>query len=337
MEKVFISYSHGESDFCDRLVLDLRASEVPATYDKWLLRVVDSIIQKIATEVSEADRVIALLSPGSVESNWVKKELAVAMSGEVNTGLVKVLPALIEDCNLPSMLKDKFYADFRYSYYNGLRAVLEALLPSFYEREKFARNEQIESAHQELRKIVANGDRDKVYSWFRSNGYALAALFGRLWAVSEAVPQFPVGTDMADFLVINGQSGRYELSLIALSSTSWSLEGEDVVPREAQRLQGMLEWCREHEEEVRRSLVIKMASSYGAEQIAPIDRRSWHPSPDGAALEINAKLLLGRRHDYGKRENDLRNSIYNETQHGVDIISYDRVLDAIEKILRNRF
>lgn len=83
MEKVFISCSHGDTNFADHLVLDLRASDVPATYDKWLLRVGDSIIQKIAAEVSEADSVIALLSPASVESNWVKKELALAMAGEV--------------------------------------------------------------------------------------------------------------------------------------------------------------------------------------------------------------------------------------------------------------
>src|SRR5271166_4907951 len=150
MEKVFISYSHGDARFCDRLVMDLHISDVPATYDKWLLRVGDSIIQKIATEVSEADRVIALLSPASIESNWVKRELALAMTGEVNKGGVKVLPALIADCELPHMLADKFYADFRYSYYYGLRALLEALLPSVYDHEKFIRHEKVESAHREL-------------------------------------------------------------------------------------------------------------------------------------------------------------------------------------------
>jgi hypothetical protein len=336
MEKVFISYSHGDARFCDRLVMDLRASDVPATYDKWLLRVGDSIIQKIAAEVSEADKVNALLSPASVESNWVKRELALAMTGEVNTGGVKVLPALIGDCELPHMLADKLYADFRHSYYYGLRALLEALLPSFYEREKFIRHEQIESAHRELEKIVAEGDRDKIYNWFSSNGYALAALFGRLWAVSEAVPQFPVGKEIADFLVINGQSGRYELSLIVLGNTSWSIEDEGIARREAQRLEGMLKWCRKHEKAVRHALAIKMASTYGADQIAPVDRGRWTPSVYRHHLEIDAKLLLGRRSDFGEEENNLRHGIYNETKHGVDIISYDRVLNAVEKILSGR-
>jgi hypothetical protein len=46
MQTVFVSYSHTDSDFVDGLVLDLRESEVPATYDKWLLRVGDSIIER---------------------------------------------------------------------------------------------------------------------------------------------------------------------------------------------------------------------------------------------------------------------------------------------------
>ena len=71
MESVFVSYSHDDSEFADRLVLDLRESEVPATYDKWVLRVGDSIIEKIADTVADSDGVIALLSPNSVQSNWV--------------------------------------------------------------------------------------------------------------------------------------------------------------------------------------------------------------------------------------------------------------------------
>jgi hypothetical protein len=285
------------------------------------LRVGDSIIQKIAAEVSEADRVIALLSPVSVNSNWVKKELALAMIGEANKGDVKVLPAVIADCEVPPMLADKLYADFRHSYYQGLRALLEALRPSFYEHEKYISKQRIESAGRELGKIVAEGNREEVYGWFCSNGYALAALFGTIWAVSEAVPQFPFEQEAADFLVVNGQSGRFELSLIVLSDTNWGIGGKDIARRETKRLLRMLKWCREHEEEVRHLLAVRMASSYGAEEIAR-----------GLPLEIGAKLLLGRRRDYGKKQNELRSSIYRETAHAVDIISYDRVVDAIVKL-----
>ena len=47
METVFVSYFDDDSDFADRLVLDLGESEVPATYDKWRLSGDDSIIEAL--------------------------------------------------------------------------------------------------------------------------------------------------------------------------------------------------------------------------------------------------------------------------------------------------
>lgn len=53
----------------------------------------------------------------------------------------------------------------------------------------------------------------------------------------------------------------YELSLIALSNTTWSIKDEKMARREAQRLEEMLQWCRNNEEAVRHALAVRMASS----------------------------------------------------------------------------
>lgn len=334
MHKVFVSYSHDDAALTERLIRDLRVSAVPATYDEWLLHVGDSIIQKISAEVSDSDNVIALLSPASVESNWVKKELALAMSAELDAGKTKVLPAVIADCNVPPMLADKLFADFRRGYYVGLRALLETLLPRFYEHEKFIAGERIEAAQKELATLVEGGDRKRTVAWLRFNSFSLASLFGRLWAVSEAVPDFPVNGDVADFFVINGQSARYHLSLVLLSDTTWNIRNADVARREIARLRSMLAWCRTNEEEVRHVLAVRMASSYGAEQIAPSEREPWRSLHCERPLHIDAKLLLGRRRDYGDAENDLRNSVHDETRGDIDILSYDRLSEAIGLLLR---
>ena len=67
MENVFVSYSHSDSDFADRLVDDLRASEVPATYDKLLLRVGDSIIETVVPNL--------VLIPSSIDLTGAELEL----------------------------------------------------------------------------------------------------------------------------------------------------------------------------------------------------------------------------------------------------------------------
>jgi hypothetical protein len=324
MQTVFISYSHKDSEVADRLALDLRESEVPATYDKWLLRVGDSIIEKIATAVSDSDSVIALLSSASVESNWVKKELSLAMTGELKTRNVKVLPAVLDDCELPPMLADKLYADFTRSYYHGLRKLLEALCPSFYEHERYIRKEEYERAESELRNLLPANDLNAIREWSYANGYAFAALFGELWAVSEGIPRIPIGNDVADFMIVNGQSGRYEFSIIMLGDPTWRNVDTESLLREAERMEKLVEWCKRNEVAVRRTLAVRMASTYGAEQIA---------GPYGRAhLIVDAKLLCGRREEYGSRENELRNKMYETSNHAIDIMSYDRLLDVLKKI-----
>lgn len=333
MQSVFVSYSHSDSDFADRLVDDLRASEVPAIYDKLLLRVGDSIIEKIAETVVGSSAVIALLSPTSVNSNWVKKELSFAMTGEIEQRGVKVLPAVIAECEIPALLSDKFHANFLGGYYYGLRQLFEALCPEFYVHSKLIRKEQIEKARQELKELLPTNDLHALARWFSANGFALAALFGRLWTVSEALPKFAVGDDHADFIVVNGQSGRYELSLIMLGNPTWKGVDTDELLLELERLQSLLKWCRDHEQDVRRSLALRMASTYGAEQIAPSAKRFSHGR--GYHLNMDTKLICGRREDYGSKENALRNEIYERTAHAVDIISYDRVIDVLSKVNGN--
>src|SRR5262245_13924378 len=82
MESVFISYSHKDEKFVDQLATDLCYSDVPATYDKWMLKVGDSLVDRISAAVVEAASIVAVISQTSVTSNWVRKELSLAMTGE---------------------------------------------------------------------------------------------------------------------------------------------------------------------------------------------------------------------------------------------------------------
>jgi hypothetical protein len=247
------------------------------------------------------------------------------MAGEVTKRQIKVLPALIADCPLPPMLFDKLYADFRHGYYFGLRRLLEALCPDFYYDQKFFQKEEIEKAEQNLRELLPNEDVESLWLWFSKNGYALAALFGRLCTVLEAIPRVSLGTETVDFIIVNRQSGRYDLSIVVLGNPNWIRVYPDELMQEAERLERLLQWCKDHDDFVRRTLALRMASTYGGEQIAQYQ----------CYVEIDAKLLCGRREEYGDAENRLRNEIYTNTNRRVDVISYDRVVDALSKIGRN--
>ena len=54
-----------------------------------------------------------LISKNSTNSDWVNKELDIAMNQEIENKIIKVLPALLDDSDLPGFLKGKVYLDFR--------------------------------------------------------------------------------------------------------------------------------------------------------------------------------------------------------------------------------
>jgi len=58
---------------------------------------------------------------------WVDREWKAKYWEEVNKNKTVILPILLEDCNIPILLKSKKYADFRYNYHEGLKQLLSVL------------------------------------------------------------------------------------------------------------------------------------------------------------------------------------------------------------------
>lgn len=125
--KVFISYSSKDRDFVRRLANDLRAQKVPIWMDEIELKVGDSLRQTIEHGLQQSSSLLIVLSRNSVNSPWVQQELNAAFALELSRREVFILPAVIDDCEVPPFLQDKLYADFRTSYDNGLKALLHRL------------------------------------------------------------------------------------------------------------------------------------------------------------------------------------------------------------------
>ena len=67
------------------------------------------------------------MSRNSVESSWVKKELNSALVHEIERRKVAVLPIKLDDVKMPDSINDKLYADFRGSYEEGLKGLLQSI------------------------------------------------------------------------------------------------------------------------------------------------------------------------------------------------------------------
>ena len=124
---IFISYSHKDKDFVDKLALILIDKRIKVFIDRWEMKLGDSITNKIQDAISDASYLMVVLSKNSVDSDWCKREITTALMLELEKKRVVLLPILLEDCEIPLFLRDKFYADFRNSFDSGLNIVLESL------------------------------------------------------------------------------------------------------------------------------------------------------------------------------------------------------------------
>jgi hypothetical protein len=110
---IFLSHSHKDNKFTKRLAADLQNNGIKVWHDLAEMKIGDSLISKIYSAIDDMQYLAVILSRASVASEWVKKEVAIAMESEIRGKKVKVLPLLIENCEIPPFLRDKLYADFR--------------------------------------------------------------------------------------------------------------------------------------------------------------------------------------------------------------------------------
>lgn len=90
--KMFLCHSSDDKSFADRLAKDLQRSKIPVWFDKWNIKVGDSIVDGIDKGIKESDYLGIVISSSSLNSGWVKKELNAAIVEELKKKKVVVLP-----------------------------------------------------------------------------------------------------------------------------------------------------------------------------------------------------------------------------------------------------
>jgi hypothetical protein len=109
---IFLSHNWSDKEFVKKLANDLDRLGARVWIDEAEIQIGDSLIEKIQSGIDEMDYLAVFLSPHSVKSEWVKREVDIAMNQEIENKKVKVLPILVAPCELPGFLKGKLYADF---------------------------------------------------------------------------------------------------------------------------------------------------------------------------------------------------------------------------------
>jgi hypothetical protein len=109
---VFLSHSSKDKFFARKLAEQLTGHGAKVWIDGAELRIGDSLIEKIGKAIESADFIAVVLSHDSVRSNWVQKELHMAMTRVLAERNIKILPLLKDRCEVPAFLRDLVWADF---------------------------------------------------------------------------------------------------------------------------------------------------------------------------------------------------------------------------------
>ncbi|HBR0923188.1 TPA: toll/interleukin-1 receptor domain-containing protein [Klebsiella quasipneumoniae subsp. quasipneumoniae] len=114
--QVFLSHNSEDKPIVEKIGEFLEANGVTAWIDKWRMSPGDSLIEKIGEALDKSEKLVVFLSPDSVDSNWVKQEVATGkimeLAEEKGVGINFIIPVLLRPCKIPWFLKDKVYANF---------------------------------------------------------------------------------------------------------------------------------------------------------------------------------------------------------------------------------
>jgi len=111
MKKVFISHSSIDKPFVRKLKRDLNLNYVNTWVDEDEMFPGDSLIQKLKVGLADSTHFIIVLSPKSVESEWVEMELDNALEQVEESTIEKIIPILYRKCNIPESLEGTLYAN----------------------------------------------------------------------------------------------------------------------------------------------------------------------------------------------------------------------------------
>jgi hypothetical protein len=124
-KEVFLSHADKDRRFASAVVRSLTRQGVPVWYSRRNIVGAQQWHDEIGAALKRCDWFAVILSPNSVSSMWVKRELLFALSN--NRYRERIIPILYRDCDIDSLswtLSNYQMIDFRNDFASGARALM---------------------------------------------------------------------------------------------------------------------------------------------------------------------------------------------------------------------
>ena len=174
MSSIFLSHNSRDKRFVRRLGKLLSENGIKVWIDEAEIKVGDSLLRKISQGIKDMEFLGVVLTPNSISSNWVQKELEIATTMEIQDRKVKVIPILYKDCEIPVFLNDKVYADFRNRkmFQHSFMKLLDVLLPYDFRDQILSVVKKAMQAEFSAYKSLPDINLDQIDKYFTHEGSA---------------------------------------------------------------------------------------------------------------------------------------------------------------------
>ena len=126
--KAFLCYASEDKTLVEDFANRLRLLGKQVWFDKWEIRVGDSIIEKINIGLKDMTHLVIFLSHSSINKPCVKKELSTGLFRKLKDNSVQVIPILLDKVEVPPIIADIKYADCSTNKRKGFTEAIEAIL-----------------------------------------------------------------------------------------------------------------------------------------------------------------------------------------------------------------
>jgi hypothetical protein len=121
---VFISYSHADQEFVDKLSLRLLNENIKVWRDEYKLSGGDSLTVRIGAAIEQASFLCVVISDSALSSTWVDREIQAGLLRESKSASLVIIPLLLKDVLIPEPLRDRLWIDFRKDIEAGMARLL---------------------------------------------------------------------------------------------------------------------------------------------------------------------------------------------------------------------
>jgi hypothetical protein len=209
--RILIANCYQDEDFARKLAFALRRDRVSPYVAVNEMTAGESLVRRLASTTLPVDCVVPVISIISVTHNWVEREMAQVVSGEINKRKIRACPTKVDNCAVPVSLMGRFVADF---YVLGWDQAYEALKTAIQrqpgaERPTFsrppahapklvAREEELAPTPAGTKQVYLSFDherdgyyKDVLVTWSKMPGFA------RFW-INDQPPTVPVDSPDAE-------------------------------------------------------------------------------------------------------------------------------------------